>query len=189
VVPLLLRFIRLRGRGMMLAADSLDDWIGVLTPEVFCLGISMTSFLSVVTAPSVYRPCLSRTLSFLTSFSTPSPSSSAGGTDTIGAGIRLGGAVTTTTSDPTADIRLPVALRDPSRRVRGVSELVRRSPSKRSGVLRVRSSVVMAVSLFAGTRQGRSCRPPPSLFRGLPRTFQPPKRSQIPPTKSQHRSP
>jgi hypothetical protein len=172
---------------MVLAGDPLDDCIGVLTPDGLRLGISMTSFLFVVTAPSVYRPCLSRTRSFLTPL--PEPSSSSGGADGVGAGVRFGGEVTTTTSDPTADIRLPVGLRGLSRRVRGVSELVRRSPSKRRGVLRVRNMVAMAVFVVAGTRQGRSCRPPPSLFPCVPRTFQPPKWREVPCTESQHQRP
>ena len=67
-IPLLLRFIRLPGRGMAVPeGESLDDCrSGVLDPELFGFGISITSIFPVVAFPSVYRPCLSRTLSRLT---------------------------------------------------------------------------------------------------------------------------
>jgi len=108
---LLLRLIRLRGRGMAVPeGEPLDDCrTGVLDPELFGFGISITSIFPVIAFPSVYRPCLSRTLSLLT----PLPLA-------VDAGLLAGGGVsrhagdTTMTSD-LVDIRPAVDARGVSR--------------------------------------------------------------------------
>ena len=139
-VPLLLRFIRLRGRGMAIPEEEpLDDCsTGVLDPELFGFGISITSIFPVIVFPSVYRPCLSRTLSRLT----PLPFA-------VDVGLLAGGDVsciagdTMMTSD-LVDIRPAVETRGVSRCGRVVSGSARRSPSKRRGRPRVRAGVVIA---------------------------------------------